>query len=202
MYQKIWKFTLLMAVLATTLTAEIVFDLGAQQFYYTEVKATASDGSTYNQYVEASYDVGEVIVSTALTSENGYYRTRLRYEGGYFGVSLKNPKPTTAISFNMYCYFKSGHSCSVELLDENAQALVVAITYGRVNVNGASKSGDFSSGTSISGAIEITSSNVHIDINGKIFDIAKSNFELKKVNLTLDNAGNNKLHSLVVSTAD
>lgn len=55
--KKLLKATLLSTVLSATLMADVVFDLGAQQFYYCVTDKTNDDGTISDQYVEASYDV-------------------------------------------------------------------------------------------------------------------------------------------------
>lgn len=217
---KRWTRTFVLGALlgSSVAMADVVFDLGAQQLYYPATKLTDSNGyDTIDQYQEATYDTGAAIVSTGLTSVNGYYRP-MEKRNGYFGVSIKEPKANTAISFSMYCYLNDD-GCSIELLDKNAQAVNISFhyysdysnnLYGKISTAGQFAYGIGNNDTSINGTIEIDPTNIHISINGGTFafDVPKTGFELKKVNFSLYTEGStyidytDKLNALSISTSD
>ncbi len=205
---KLIKTLLLTASLSSSLFSDTVFDLGAQQFYYCVTDVTNDDGTTSDQYVNASYDVETAIVSTGLISEDGYYRPASS-RSGHFGVQLKEPKSKWGITFSMYAYLHND-GCSIQLLGESGQAVMVHFDYVAISYEGKEiEINDFTYGENISGTIMMNGDNIDIIINGHTkFSIKKPNFKLAKVNLSLytDTSSSigriDKLHSLTISTSD
>ncbi len=205
---KLIKTLLLTASLSSSLFSDTVFDLGAQQFYYCVTDVTNDDGTTSDQYVNASYDVGTAIVSTGLISEDGYYRPA-DSRNGHFGVQLKESKSKWAINFSMYAYLYDD-GCSIQLLGESGQAVTIHFDYYAISYEGKEiKINGFHGGEDISGSIMMNGDNIDIIINGHTkFSIKKPNFKLTKVDISLftDTSSSNvyidKLHSLTISTSD
>ncbi len=210
---KILTIFLLTFSLSSSLLADIVFDLGAQQFYYCATTITDKNGDEQPQFKEASYDVGTAIVSTGLASINGYYRPD-NYQSGHFGVQIKEPKAKWAVNFSMYAYLGSDDS-SVQFLSENGQSFTIHFDNDTISVNGEKKTDEaFSAGilnseTDISASIYVNGDNIEVIINGdNKFIVKKPNFKLAKVDISLytDNDDfiykTDKLHSLTISTSD
>jgi len=173
----------LMAVVSAK--AEMVFDLGAQQFYYPITRVTDTDGNDHLQFVEASYDTGKAIVSTGLASVDGYYRPA-DYKNGYFGVKIKKPKARTAIAFSMYCYLHVD-GCSIEMVSNRGSAFTLDFSDKKISVDGKVMPVDyFHKGTNINGSIEVDPEQILITINGRyVFTLDRKDFILFKLNISL-----------------
>ena len=217
---KLLRTALLTAVFATSLFSEVVFDLGAQQFYYSATpittKGTDSDGNSIDvnesQYVEASYDLNKTIASTGLASVNGYYSPEI-YGSGHFGVQIKDPKPKWGVTFSMYAYigeYGKRDGCGVQLLSDDGQTITIHFDYGSVSVAGVKKvDNDLKGGMDISGDIQMSGDSVEVTINGKDkFSINKPGFKLAKVDISLHTESSNytdmidKLNNLSISASD
>lgn len=210
---KFIKTILFTTVLTSSLFSDVVFDLGAQQFYYCATTITDKNGDNVPQYVEASYDVGSAIVSTGLASVDGYYRP-MDYSSGHFSVQIKEPKSKWAVNFNMYAdLYMEG--CSVQFLSDNGQSITVHFDNDTISVAGEEKTDKyFSRGltgaySDISGDIQMNGDTIDITINGKNkFSIKKPNFKLAKVDISLYTEGSqyisqiDKLHSLTIATSE
>ena len=214
---KLLRTALLTAVFATSLFSEVVFDLGAQQFYYSATpittKGTDSDGNSIDvnesQYVEASYDLNKSIASTGLASVDGYYRPK-GGRSGHFAVQIKDPKPKWGVTFSMYAYLDAD-GCGIQLLSADGQTISVHFDYGSISAAGVKKAdSDFRNKEDISGDIQMNGDTVEITINGKYkFSINKPGFKLAKVDVSLQTEARSdyeyyidKLNNLSISASD
>ena len=198
--KKYLKFTLLMTLLSNLLVADVVFDLGAQQL------SNSVDGD----YIDATYDAGDSIVSTGLAQVNGYYRAK-EYRTGHFSVQVKQPKTQWAVSFNMYVYlaFNRADGSSITLTSSNGQAINIYIEREHIAVEGTTLDTGLSGGEVISGTIQKNGNNIDIIINGSyVFHISKPNFKLEQFNIILATDSSNyidyidKLNNLTISTSN
>ena len=196
---KIIKSTLLTTLLSSTLMAEVVFDLGAQQL------SNAEDGV----YKMSSYDVGKSIVATGLVSSNGVYQPKVGNRGG-MSVQLKEPKPKWGVTFSMYCYLYSD-GCGVTLLSKDGASINISLDANYLSIDGnKTQSNQFYSATDIYGSIQQlpNSDDISININGFKDIITKPNFKLAHINIGISDIEGNlnqyfdNISSLAISTSD
>ena len=199
--KKILKTILLATALTSSLMAEIIFDLGAQQL------SESQKGS----YKLSSYDLGKSIVSTGLASgENGAYQAR-PYSSGSFTAQIKEPKSNWGVTFNMYCYLYDD-GCGTTLIDEDGNTINIALERSSISVEGNQTIIDtISRTTNIQGSIHTikNSNEIEIIINGAYkYRVTKPNFKIAQITLSIATDNSNlinmidKIHSLVISASD
>ena len=196
-----WKITLgLMFLAVQSMYAEVVFDLGAQQF----------SNSVKQNYRDATYDTGLAIASTGLAYTNGAYRAK-PCSTGSMSVQIKNPKPKWGVTFSMYCYLNDD-GCSVTLLGQKGQALNLTFDKNVLAVDGK-KSKFYSGNTTINGSVQSLGKQIEVVINGEWkFLVDKPDFALAHVAVQISSSDehcsngfenrHDKLNSLAVSSSD
>ncbi len=197
--KKFVKSALVLSLLSSCAMAEVIFDLGAQQL------SNSVDGN----YVDATYDAGDSIVSTGLAHVDGYYRAK-EQSTGHFGVQVKQPQSQWAVSFNMYVYIDAGaEGSSLILTSSSGQAVNIYIDYNKISVAGTTMDADTSAGKVISGSIEMNGNTIDIVINGSYeFHVEKPNFKLEQFNMILATESStfiertDKLNNLTISTSN
>ena len=196
---KIIKTTLLTTLLSSTLMAEVVFDLGAQQL------SNAQDGV----YKLSSYDVGESIVSTGMVSIDGAYHTKAGRRGNV-SVQLKEPKSNWGVTLSMYCYLDSD-GCGITLLSESGASINISMDYQYLSIDtNKTASNQFINDTDIHGSIQQIqdSDDISININGFQHIVTKPAFKLAHINISLSAVKANydykldSINSLAISTSN
>ena len=197
---KILKSTLFATLLSSTLMADVVFDLGAQQL------SNAQDGV----YKMSSYDVGQSIVATGMVSNNGVYKPKANNRGG-MSVQIKEPKPKWGVTFSMYCYLYSD-GCGVTLLSKDGASINISLNYNYLSIDGnQTQSNQFTHSTDVYGSIQQipNSDDITININGFQNTITKPNFKLAHIDIGLSGIEGSSyqsridsINSLAVSTSD
>ena len=196
---KIIKATLLTTLLSSTLMAEVVFDLGAQQL------SNAQDGV----YKMSSYDVGESIIATGMISTNGVYKPKAANRGG-MSVQVKEPKENWGVTFSMYCYLYSD-GCGVTLLSKDGASINITMVNTLISIDDKKikPTTKFYNATDIYGSIQqIKNSNdISININGYKHTISKPDFKLAHIDIGISglegtNSRIDSINSLAISTSD
>lgn len=197
--KKYLKLTLLVTLFSNMLMADVVFDLGAQQL------SNSVDG----EYIDATYDAGDSIISTGLAHVDGYYRAK-DHRTGHFSVQVKQPQAQWAISFNMYIYIHSGgEGSSMTLTSSSGQAVNIYIGYGYISVAGTTIETNINGESILSGSIQMNGNNIDIIINGSyVFHVEKPDFKLRQFNMILGTEKGinisliDKLNNLTISTSN
>lgn len=172
--KKILKSTLVVTLLSSTLMAQTVFDLGAQELY----------NSVEQNYKGGAYDLGTSIASTGMAFKNGRYEPKALSSGG-FSVQVKEPKPHWSVNFDMYCYLYSD-GCSVDLIGDNGQAINILFERYNIRVNGvAVNDTNFGYEEVIGGAIDGYDDNISVNVAGRQFNFNMPNFNLANVSIGL-----------------
>ena len=154
--------------------AEVVFDLGAQQFY----------NSVEKNYADSTYDLDKSIVSTAMAFTDGVYRPKDKH-AGRLSVQLKTPKPKWGVSFSVSCYL-GDDGCGLTLLGNRGKALNINFDYEEVTVNNKTKSDNrFKFRETINGTVEANETNIIVHVAGYTFEVAKRDFQLASVTVNL-----------------
>jgi hypothetical protein len=198
---KILKSTLFATVLSSTLMAEVLFDLGAQQL-------SESQAGTYKL---SSYDLGKSIVSTGMASgADGAYRPK-RQGSGSITAQIKEPKANWGVTFNMYCYLNND-GCGATLIGANGNTINIALSYNSISVEGnKSTYTNFYNAENIYGSVQTIqdSDEIEIIINGAYkYRVTKPNFKVAQVALSVGTEGSatdyhiDKVTSLVISASD
>jgi hypothetical protein len=196
---KIIKSTLLAMLLSSSLMAEVVFDLGAQQL------SNAQDGI----YKVSSYDVGKSIIATGMISNKGTYQPKIANRGS-MSVQIKEPKPNWGVTFSMYCYLYND-GCGVTLLSKSGASINISLNYHYLSIDGnQTTSNQFKFNTDVYGSIQQiqNSDNISININGFQNIITKPNFKLAHIDIGLSGIEHSNgyrldsINSLAISTSD
>jgi len=198
---KILKSTLVATLISSTLMADVLFDLGAQQL-------SESQAGTYKL---SSYDLGKSIVSTGMASgADGAYRPK-NYGAGGITAQIKEPKANWGVTFNMYCYLDAD-GCGATLIGANGNTINIALAFRSISVEGnESKYENFYREENIYGSVQTIkdSDEIEIIINGKYkYRVTKPNFKVAQVALSVGTEGSatnnriDKVSSLVISASD
>ena len=194
--KRILKATLLATLLSSSLMAEMVFDLRAQQF----------SNSLEGKFKDSTYDVGKSIVSTGLAYVDGSYRPKAGEIDG-IRVRVKEPKPNWSVTFEMYSYLDTD-GFGVTLQDPDGHAINLAFGRGYIAVDGETKSlSSLYRSETFNCSIEKQEEGIKIVINGLyIFVVKKKKFNLSYVNISLSGVdGKNvvdRISSLAIVTSD
>lgn len=172
---------LFLSVFSNIAIAQVVFDLGAQQF----------SNSVAKSFEDSTYDLGTSLASTSLAYNDGHYESKVN-ETGSLKVQIKDPQVNWGVSFSMYCYLGS-ESCGINLLDLNGQAININFNQQVISVDGTTLSLDnFKYGESINGTIDASGADdIIVSINGHNFTVTKPNFKLVHLEINLNAEGVN-----------
>ena len=176
------------------LMADMVFNLGAQQF----------SNSVEGNFKDSTYELDKTIVSTALKFDKGHY---ISDGSGSFKVELKEPQPKWGVTFDMNSYLYD-RGLGVTLLGKEGQVLTLFFSYGEISVDGkVIEDNTFGREETIVGSLESNGAGVTVVINGKhSFKIDKSNFKLAYIEINLGNESHgaqyypDQLNGLAIST--
>jgi hypothetical protein len=193
--KKYLKIALITMACSNLLMADMVFNLGAQQF----------SNSIEGNFTDSTYDLDNSIVSTPLKFDKGHY---IPNESGSFKVQLKEPQSKWGITFDMNSFLNIRGS-GITLLGKEGDVLTLFFSFRKVSVNGQIiKDDSFQYAKKIIGSIESDGNIIKVIINGKhSFKIEKSNFKLAyiEVNLGTDTDNNrlypDKLNGIAISTS-
>jgi hypothetical protein len=182
-------------LLSSSLMAEMVFDLRAQQF------SNSLDG----KFKDSTYDVGKSIMSTGLAYIDGSYRPKSGQIGGV-QVRVKEPKPKWSITFDMYSYLYTD-GFGVTLQDAEGHAINLAFMRYGIAVDGKKQKTGYYGHQTFNCSIEKEEENVKIVINGLYtFAIKKKNFNLSYINISLSGVDGgdvvDKISSLAIVASD
>jgi len=189
------KLTLIILATSNFLMADMVFNLGGQQF----------SNSIEGKFKDATYDLPETTVSTSLKFDNGHY---IPNHSGSFKVQLKKPKAKWGVTFDVDAYL-STRGFGVTLMSKEGRIVTIFFSQNKISVSGkVIEEKSFNGHKKIIGSIESDGKTIDIIFNGKyIFKVEKPNFQLVyvEVNLATDWQGNyahpDKLNGLAISTA-
>ena len=188
------KLTLITLASSNLLFADMVFNLGGQQF------ANSVEG----KFKDATYDLPHTIVSTSLKFDNGHY---IPNESGSFKVQLKNPKAKWGVTFDVNTFLNI-RGFGVTLMSKEGRIVTIFFSKNKISVSGkVIEEKSFNVHKKIIGSIESDGKTIDIIFNGTYtFKVEKPNFQLAyvEVNLATDwEAGNprvDKLNGLAIST--
>jgi len=194
---KYFKYMIVSVLLSNLLMADVVFDLGAQQF----------SNSVEGNYEDSTYDVGVAIVSTSMAYVEGAYLPKATSTGN-FSVQIKDPKPQWAVSVNMYNYLYSDGS-SITLLGKNGQTTAIFFAYQKISVEGTTiADNEFINGETVNVTIQMNEGNIDFVVNGEYtFSVAKPGFQLAQVSMMLatdrsSGSSVDRLNNIAISTSD
>ena len=198
--KKILKSTLLITALSSSLMAEVVFNLGAQQF----------SNSVLKNYKDSTYNLEKSIASTGLAYIDGRYEPKEAKTGG-LSVQIKEPNPHWGVSFSMYCYLNID-GCGVNLLGSNGHTINILIEKDvQIRVNGVTLddgNGRAIYAATINGTIDGNGDDIEVNINGYKFTVNKPNFKLAHVDMSIASDGRindtktiDAIHSLAITSS-
>jgi len=187
--KKYLKVAFILLACSNLLMADLVFNLGAQQF----------SNSVKGNFQDSTYDLPNSVVSTALKFDKGHY---IPYGSGSFKVELKKFFPKWAVTFDIDAYLYQ-RGTGLSLLGKDGKVLTLFFSYQRISVDGeVSSDSDFLQGEKIIGSIYSDGKVITVVINGKHnFKIEKANFKLAFVeaNLGTDSSVPDQLNGLAIS---
>ena len=174
--------TVLPIVLIGSLSADVVFDLRAQQL----------SNSIAKNYKDSTYDVDSVIVSTGLAYIDGGYQAA-ENRAGSLGVQLKEPKTNWGVTYSFKCNVeKTG--CGITLLGAKGKTLTISYeytspSYTNVIVNGTLRNRYDGTHHTISGSIQSQNGVITIDSNFSDSNVTltKPDFALAKLSIQIAN---------------
>jgi hypothetical protein len=171
--KKYLKIALITMACSNLLMADMVFNLGAQQF----------SNSIEGKFKDSTYDLDKTIVSTPLKFDKGHY---VPNESGSFKVQLKEPHLKWAITFDMDS-FLSGRGFGITLLGKEGDVLTLFFSFHKISVNAKIIEDEtFQHAKKIIGSIESDGNIIKVIINGKhSFKVEKSNFNLAYIEVNL-----------------
>jgi len=189
--KKYLKVAFILLAFSNVLMADLVFNLGAQQF----------SNSVKGNFQDSTYDLPNSIVSTALKFDKGHY---IPNGSGSFKVELKKFFPKWAVTFDLNAYLYN-RGMGVTLLGKDGKVVTLFFSYEKISVDGkVTTDGDFSQHEKIIGSIYSDGKVITVVINGKhSFKIEKANFKLAFVEVNLGTESNvpDKLNGLAISTS-
>ena len=192
--KKYLKLFFVILTCTNLLMADMVFNLGAQQF----------SNSIEGKFKDSTYDLDKTIVSTPLKFDNGHYIPNV---SGSFKVELKEPRAKWGVTFDMDC-FLDRRGFGVTLLGKEGNVLTLFFSNKKISIDGkVIKDENLSGYEKIIGSLQSNSKAITIVINGKDkLTIKKPNFKLAYVEMNLGTDKEyygevpDKLNGLAIST--
>jgi hypothetical protein len=193
--KKYLKMALITMACSNLLMADMVFNLGAQQF----------SNSIEGNFTDSTYDLDNSIVSTPLKFDKGHY---IPNGSGSFKIQLKESKSKWGVIFDIDSYLNV-RGFGVTLLGKEGNTLSLFFSNTKISVNGqVVEDSAFGGDKKIVGSIQSDGNTINVLINAKhTFNIEKSNFKLAyvEVNLGTDadyyNSRPDFLNGLAISTS-
>jgi len=194
--KKYYKILFIMFVCSNFLMADMVFNLGGQQFF----------NSVKGNFKDSTYNLKNTIVSTALKFDKGHY---IPNGSGSFQVKLKEPTAKWGVTFDIDAYF-GGRGLGVTLLGKDGDTLTLFFNEQKINIDGnVTKIGAFSGHEKILGSLHSDGKIVKVIINGEYVSILKKpNFKLAYIEANLGTGYyystpiSDRLNGLAISTSD
>jgi hypothetical protein len=193
--KKYLKMALITMACSNLLMADMVFNLGAQQF----------SNSIEGNFKDSTYDLDNTIVSTPLKFDKGHYIPNV---SGSFKIQLKELKSKWGVIFDIDSYLNI-RGFGVTLLGKEGNILSLFFSNKKISVNGqVIEDSAFGGNKKIIGSIQSDGNTIKVLINAKhTFNIKKSNFKLAyvEVNLGQDDFRGypqlDKLNGIAISTS-
>jgi hypothetical protein len=171
--KKYLKMALITMACSNLLMADMVFNLGAQQF----------SNSIEGNFKDSTYDLDNTIVSTSLKFDKGHYIPNV---SGSFKIQLKELKSKWGVIFDIDSYLNI-RGFGVTLLGKEGNILTLFFSNKKISVNGqVIEDNAFGGSKKIIGSIRSDGNTIKVLINAKhTFNIKKSNFKLAYVEVNL-----------------